>query len=490
MGEELKTEYEIVLTKSGTGAADAAAELRGLQQVAAQTSGAVSGTDKGLTTLGNSTKTATSTMRVLQATATAVGLQAFPQMASAGVLVEQSLKAIRASSTEVTAGVGLTAISIAGLIATLISAAEAWATYKSRQEETFTTQALEAQTRSFALKLRDNVTEVYKQGKITVDDYDQLMSRLKIATRDGNQSVRDELTRLQRGTAADKIADLERSIKFSQLSNEQEVTPRQRGTAEDLQSRLFMIENYFNRRKELYAQLREQGLLTEEDLMDAETEASITRMQQLAALKKELTDVQQVGRSASEAFASGLSTTLVDVRAWTKDAGAAFAKFFADLASQIAQMIIQLLILRALKSAFPSLFGAADGGMFPTMAASGLAGVGEVSRPTYFPKFNVVAGEAGREMLTVLAKPRYMQLGGIQAVVGNAGRNRLAITNADDLADQAGGSISGRAVIEVRPAPGYEASIISDAIDGAELRVTQNVRRHTPLRQAVKQASI
>lgn len=120
------------------------------------------------------------------------------------------------------------------------------------------------------------------------------------------------------------------------------------------------------------------------------------------------------------------------------------------------------------------------------MAASGLAGVSSVSSPTYFPKFNVMAGEAGNEALTVLARPRFMDIGGIQAMVGKAGNNTMAITNASDLANKSGPN--GTIVVELRAAPGYEASIVQTAIQGAVVKVTSDMGQNTALRQAAKQA--
>lgn len=125
-------------------------------------------------------------------------------------------------------------------------------------------------------------------------------------------------------------------------------------------------------------------------------------------------------------------------------------------------------------------------------ATTGLAGVGEVSSATYFPKFNVLAGEAGREMMTVLAKPRFMNMGGMQAVIGNAGGNRLALTNADELAqrNQGGGrNVNGHIVLEVRGNQEFEARLVSTAVNGAEVRVTQNMNRSTRLRQATRAAT-
>ena len=54
-------------------------------------------------------------------------------------------------------------------------------------------------------------------------------------------------------------------------------------------------------------------------------------------------------------------------------------------------------------------------------AASGVAGVSELTGPTYFPRFNVLAGEAGREMMTVLARPRTLSIGGANAIIGSVG---------------------------------------------------------------------
>jgi len=151
----------------------------------------------------------------------------------------------------------------------------------------------------------------------------------------------------------------------------------------------------------------------------------------------------------------------------------------------VAQMILQLLIMRALKSSFGSALGLAAGGFAaPVMAANGLAGVSEVSGATYFPRFNVVAGEAGREMMTVLARPRFMEVGGVQAVVGNAGGNRLAITDADQLANAGGGGV---VVIEVRHSPETEARIVENSVKGAVVRVTSEMSRDTKLSRVTKQ---
>ena len=211
--------------------------------------------------------------------------------------------------------------------------------------------------------------------------------------------------------------------------------------------------------------------------------------------KKEKIHLQTTGQmevTAANNFASGFSNAFMSFIQGTKSAGEAFAEFAERFLASIAEMIMQQEVLNVIKSAFfggggVAVAGAADGGIFPTMAASGISGVGALSTPTYFPKFNVVAGEAGTEALTVLARPRMMDIGGMNAVVGQAGSQTLAITNAAALAGAAGG-VSGTAVIEIQPAAGYEASIVSSAILGAVVKVTSALGQNTALRQAAKQA--
>ena len=222
-------------------------------------------------------------------------------------------------------------------------------------------------------------------------------------------------------------------------------------------------------------------------------ESDTRRMNSLAQLNAQLTDTQRLAQSVGQTFAAGLSQAIVNA---FREGGAALRQFASQFLAQVAQMILQLLILRALKSAFgTSLFGgggvamAAQGGFFPQYAANGLAGVNSVSSATYFPKFNVVAGEAGREMMTVLARPRFMQIGGMQAVVGNAGGNRLAITNADALARGGGGGANGHVVIEVRHSEAAQAEIVEQSVQGAVVRVTREAQRHTRLREAIKKAN-
>ncbi|PYJ56762.1 MAG: hypothetical protein DME24_21300 [Verrucomicrobia bacterium] len=160
---------------------------------------------------------------------------------------------------------------------------------------------------------------------------------------------------------------------------------------------------------------------------------------------------------------------------------------FADLLKSIAETIMQVVLLRGLRSVFG---GAAEGGVFPAasggvfaVASGGIAGVGMVSSPTFFPKFNVLAGEAGSEWLTVLSRPRMMEIGGIQAAVGNAGRNQLALTNAADLRAAAR---PGPVEINITLDPGLRAEITNDASQAAVIRVNTNLKQDTDTSRAVK----
>jgi hypothetical protein len=197
---------------------------------------------------------------------------------------------------------------------------------------------------------------------------------------------------------------------------------------------------------------------------------------------------KQIGEYAATQFAGGMSRAFVDVIRGTKDAGTAFKEFAADFLAQIAQMIMQMLILKALKGVFGMSEGGtamamASGGML--MAANGLAGVQSVSSPTYLPKFNVLAGEAGPEMLTVLARPTMAQIGNLSYISGSAQGNKLAIAQESQLKQLSGG-MGGAAVIQVNLAPGLKADLVQSSISGAVLQVTNDLSSDTPVASAVK----
>ena len=210
--------------------------------------------------------------------------------------------------------------------------------------------------------------------------------------------------------------------------------------------------------------------------------------------------LQNVGVEAANSFSSGMAGAFVAVADGSKSAAQAFGQFAEQFLEQIAQMIIQAEMLAMIKTLLgtggtvtatsataatgSSMAGmAADGGMFPHFAADGIQ---SVPSPTYFPKFNVVAGEQGPEMLTVLARPTFRSLGGMDAVVGNAGSRRLAITNADDLENRAGGGAGGLIHIRLEHTPETQATIIQNSIRGAVSQVTTELTRHSAISNAVK----
>jgi hypothetical protein len=83
-------------------------------------------------------------------------------------------------------------------------------------------------------------------------------------------------------------------------------------------------------------------------------------------------------------------------------------------------------------------------------------------------------------MLTVISNPRMMAFGGIQAAVGNAGGQKLAISNANDLAKA--NSIS----VEIRLEPGLIASVTNQASQVAVVRVTNDLHQDSPMSRSVK----
>lgn len=209
--------------------------------------------------------------------------------------------------------------------------------------------------------------------------------------------------------------------------------------------------------------------------------------------------MREVGRVAQESFAGGLAGAIVDA---FEEGDRAFEKFAANFMKQIAQMILQALILRAIQSGLGAMgFGgggakAANGGFF-IAAASGVQGVESIDSPTYFPRFNVLAGEAGREVMTVLANPRLANINGAMAQIGSVNGRQMAIVPATALAK--GGSVGGdftggnggnggggKVEIEIHLAPGLVESIKSEATEQATVRVVRDMQQDTPLSAATK----
>lgn len=115
-----------------------------------------------------------------------------------------------------------------------------------------------------------------------------------------------------------------------------------------------------------------------------------------------------------------------------------------------------------------------------------------------------MAGEAGREMLTVLAQPRTVEINGISAVIGKAGQRQLAIVDAAALGGtphrmatggivgaqlhqrQQSSNPNGNVNITVGLSPDLEARIIKTSIEGATVRVEQDLTQNSRISKAVK----
>ena len=261
---------------------------------------------------------------------------------------------------------------------------------------------------------------------------------------------------------------------------------------ENSQDRIGIAKEEFAAKQDLLNSLYIDHRLTYEKMTQLEDEAKIHELQAINSAEKRIQihiqTIEEMTKAGVEGFAGGLSQAMVAFVSQSKNAQQAFGEFASQFLQQIAVMILQMSILNAIKSAglFPGLF-AASGGAGPIAAADGLSGL--TSGPTYLPKFNVLAGEAGTEMLTVLARPRFMSLGGVEAIVGQAGNKSLAVTNASSLALGGAGGAGGKVVVEITHSEESKARIIEQSVAHAEVRITQRAKQNGPLREAIKTAA-
>lgn len=460
-------EYTIQVNKTGAGAAQATADFTAVKQAAAVTNETFTRTE--VTTNGMAKG-----FKALNGVLVVAGMQTFPQL-TAGVMVTKSaLDGLRASGVQLQAGLGTMALGIAGLTAMVVSAAMAWAAYAAQREEALSQQNLDAQTEDFAARLTGHLEAAAGAGQITVETFKQLRDTL--GTIAGNKQVTDFLRDLQGEPGArEQLADMARIRDYARASNRLNIAGYDSDSA--LQRQNTTMD--FKEEEAKLNELREKGLITEKELSDLTMEADTRRINSLITLRNHLTELQKLGQQAAETFSSGLANAIV--RAFT-EGGKAFKEFAANFLAQMAQMILQTMIFNAIKnSSFGGMIGLAQGGV--RFAANGLAGVQSVSSPTYFPKFNVVAGEAGREMLTVLARPRMMEVGGVAAVVGSAQGRQMAITDAESLGR---GGAGGTIVIQVQGTPDFEARVVQNSVKGAVVQVANDMRQDTPIARGVK----
>lgn len=479
-------EYTVSFTAAGDGAKVALSDLKVIQSAA---DGAASSLSKlggapkqAVENLAQTTKTGTLGLKMMGTVVTALGYQNFPQMTAAVIGTKAALDQAKASGAQMTAGFATMATGIAAVGAAIAQATLLFGEWQNKKLTDASAAGLDASTRGITERLLGQVQALREAGDITIETYERLDRMLRRGGAEGNAQVQQFMKSFERGSAQSLIAEQNRG--FANTRANLELNNPNFSSNRKMQE--VQLQSEYNDQMKLYNILLEDGLITEQERTGLAMEADTKRIQGLVQLRGQLTDIQQLEAAIAQNFASGMSAALVQS---FQQGGQALQAFFSQFMQQTAQMIIQLLIIKALKSTSwgSALFPAAEGGMFPRMmAAGGMQGVSSVSSPTYFPRFNVVAGEAGREMLTVLAKPRMMEIGGMQSVVGYAQGNRLAITNADQLAARAG-SGSGMVEIRVTLGPELRAEIVNQSVQNAVVTVTQEAQSNTPLRRAIRQ---
>ena len=334
----------------------------------------------------------------------------------------------------------------------------------------------------------DSYKKMVQEGTMTEDELTQHVIAAEKQRQEGVLAEQRAAAAAQRQLEQERKSETDGMIRsFNQ--REQLATLQSKGSKKEI------LDQEYQDRLAFDAALYDDARITNEKLIELDQEAQIKYEQGLKAMEQKESlhtmTMLQMEQTVAQNFASGMAGAIVSFVDGTKTAQQAFEDFAKSFLEQIAQMIIQQEILNALKA---TLFGGggtatASSGSPAVYAADGLSGISSVSSPTYFPRFNVIAGEAGHEMLTVLARPRMMDIGGIQAVVGQAGRNTLAIANANQLAAaQGAGGAGGHMVIEIAHSDEAKANIIASSIQGAEIHITQRLTRQSPIRTAARQA--
>jgi len=587
---ETKVQYIVEVSKTGTGAADAAKELNELKNSAEKAAGSAQNVSGQFATLNTATHGTKDAFQALRNSVTLIGFSSFPDLTTKGMAAVEMFKGLRGAAVATGTGLASTSLIIAGFTGLIASATEGWKAYKAAQNEAFTAANLGSQQNDIRARLIEIIEQ--NRGRLQSGEADRMINKLQSSPpeilEDRIGSVRNRLRDVV-GTesqiaAAEKLAELQRQMSLQQLDGleaervkayelyaerirqiedlaaksgrqssredvesakqvageslritvegikaketeakmqelaqqqelaranlrrmaatdlrrmEQELTIQNLESSED---RIALAEREFSTRINFYEELVARHELDEEELTDLTNNAVIQRLQAFKQAEAEkrreatkteshLTQMQQMGLQIGRQFTDGLGTALVDS---FEKGGAAFQQFAANFLKRTAEMLAQAAMFRIFSSLFGgtsigSFFfgasGAAQGGVFPRMMATG--GIQTVSSATYFPRFNVVAGEAGAEMMAVLSKPRMMNLGGIEAAVGSAQGNRLAIASADALASRgAGGAVQ----VHVTLDPGLRAEIVQNSVQGAVVQVTRDVKRNTALRAAVRGA--
>jgi len=540
----LKTEYLIQIIKQGDGANAAVADFKSVQAAASAANTTIA------TTSAQSAVSVANGTRQIRGALQLISLTAFPQAAQAGILFSAAMNGVRGAmavaGTALTGGVA--GIALIGTAAVTASYGIALLNEQVHALETASNES--AQRRSLSESINKTIREGVLAGQITAsgaamlreqlaqasknvdalkavatglrDDlpkaYERLRSMVKAANIETLSGLAQQLQAIEDVYQARlKQIELEEKKTGANLSEESQLAFRagqaQRGKAvESLNEQLFLkgISNEQERRatelrfeflhlEQQIAQIKERELMTEQELSPLVETMNKARENQTRILKEQAfwaSEVGQVTNHASQQFASGFSQAFVDFVSGVKSAEDAFKQFASAFLRQVAEMIIQALVLKAIKGVIGGIgfadggivaSGFAEGGFAPRMmAAGGIAGLSMVSQPTYFRNFNAIVGERGPEIMTVLSRPKMMQVGGIEAAVGRAGNfGELAITRAADLQrGQAGGG--GGLHVFVHLERGLKSEIVNEAVGVARVTVVRDMRDDTELSQATR----
>lgn len=496
-------QYTVELLKRGDGAKLATAELQQVDVAQRQVNASAAAVNFGYTNLQSTAKQTGKALNILGREAAILGVSALPQASGSLFALSGGMRAVSGISAATGASIGAVAAALLGLVAVIYQAAQAWKLYSANAATAASANALKEQGSSFADSLQKEIEQRKTLGSISAEEARLLEEHLASIRARGNQmTALIALAReLRKETATGVLEDPNaRARRERELYSDAKpgltefarrgLTPTQRDVA-DAKQKIDEMQaasaKYFQFLQEQYAVDSDQFRKLQERKMAVE---KFFDQQRREAGNLVLQDMRRISEQGQELFANGLAGAIVGA---FKEGGKAFQQFASQFFATIAQMILQSLILRSIQGILGGVAGGsgvggarislnANGGVH--FAAAGLAGVSSVSSPTYFPKFNTVAGEAGREMLTVLARPRMMNLGGIEAAVGSAQGNMLAITSAGALA--ARGGAGGEIVIKIQHTPEAEARIVQSSIHGARVQVAEDMNNDTPISRGAR----
>jgi hypothetical protein len=403
------------------------------------------------------------------------------KLASLGGMVQAGANAAFSKATPDKAGLSADQLNSMGLPAVALASANAKAfqflpRYTATEKPGPTTPGLDDADIEAVLKLHD--------AQVAMDE--DLFKRMDEDFKKREENI--ERLAQKRMDAEDRANDFEKDLRDEALLGSLEGVERERAQLKvNHEQRQRQIRELTQDDRERYAEL----MVLEDELHGVE----VARFEQAQTFAGKFNqDLKDIAVTGQQAFAGGLATSIVDA---FEQGGQAFQKFAANFLKLMAQMILQAIILRAIQGAVGGIFGggvtpgtaggvhAATGGQFRALAGGGMA---ETNGPVTMPRFGVLAGEAGRELLTVMAQPRSVNFNGLSARVGNVGGRAMAITDANDLS-RAGGGAGGMIVIQLSHSPETEARIVRNSVRGAQVQITQDLGQDTPVSRGVKRVA-